>query len=437
MRFRRRRHRRIDYAQYQPGQWPLLGLVLRSEWDDVVELAGSCGVADGERPDVALHVFFRYALFRASIASPRAIRSWLRTTTIHVAYHFRKGTIARHEIPHDPVEIENDEGLSGPEREDDVPSAEEDLSARRAERVLLGLVDDLEPDRREVFRRYALQDQPIAAIAAELGIPEATAYNRLRLAREDLQAALRRAEKIEQRRTGKTRLGLFPLLLLLRFEPIERLHQAWKRAWSRERAWPRERARPRERAFPQLLRGLFRASLATGILVAVAAIPGGTAAPVAAHPASSSREITARAAPSSPRAPDPAPRQAMETATLVAPAALVPVEPTDALDPAAPVAETRQAISATLRARAAGDRPPATDTFQPPSREPSVGARSPTLAADRIATVAARAALENGSLREAWTRLRDLDTLFPQSPLPGAASDPQKKAAEADAAGGP
>lgn len=412
MRLRRRRHRRIDYAQYRSGQWPPLGLVLRSEWEDIVELAGSCGVADGERPDVALQVFFRYALFRASIASPRAIRSWLRTTAIHVAYHFRKGTIARHEIPRDPVELENDERLSGPEREDAVPSAEEDLSARQAERALLRLVDDLEPDRREVFRRYALQDQPIPAVAAELGIPEATAYNRLRLAREDLQAALRRAEVIEQRRTGKGRLGLFPLLLLLRFEPIERLHRAFKRAW------------PRGRAFPRLLRGLLRAALATGVVAAVAAIPGGTG-PLPGDTAASLGDTAALpGGTTASLAVQPA-SPAHETAAGTMPSPTGTLEP-----PARTLADARQALSGALPAAAAGPRGQPRGTSPPPARDAPEGAHPAALAADRVAVAAARAALERGSTREAWTRLRDLDTLFAPTPLTGVASDLPKGSGE-------
>ena len=54
------------------------------------------------------------------------------------------------------------------------------------------LVAALEPDRRAVITEYAVKGGSIPRVAKKLRIPEATAYNRLRLAYADLEAAGRR-----------------------------------------------------------------------------------------------------------------------------------------------------------------------------------------------------------------------------------------------------
>lgn len=174
---------RIDYASYKRGRWPPVARVLRAEWDFVMEIAERSGVAHGERQDVALEVFLRYHLYRWSISSPLAIRAWLRSTALHVAADMKNRKTSRFEIPVDP------EGL---DPQDPAPSPEEALSAQEGHRALLGLVNALEPGRREVFKQYADEHRSMSLLSAELGIPQGTAYTRLRLAREALRAALGR-----------------------------------------------------------------------------------------------------------------------------------------------------------------------------------------------------------------------------------------------------
>lgn len=345
------------------GKWPPLAHVVRAEWDEVVRVAERCGVANGECPDVALEVFFRYALFRASISSPRAIPSWLRSTAVHVAYQFRTRAIARHETPRPPAELEN---------VGSVASAEEELSAFEGERELHELVDGLEADRREVFRRHALQDQPIHAIAVELGIPESTAYNRFHLARADLQAALRRAEKIEERRLGLRRFGLFSFLFFLRRETAER----WWLFWRGLRA--------RLRGTPLVLQGFVVLVIGAGVAT------GGGEGPTpmaGAQAAVSPREVAVQAVPPSSTPPPAEVESPVDTGML-------PGEWAGEV----PSREPRHVV------------------VRPPSSADS-GPRTGALTADRLATAAARAALSRGSTRDAWARLRDDIPLSPISPL--------------------
>jgi DNA-directed RNA polymerase specialized sigma24 family protein len=57
------------------------------------------------------------------------------------------------------------------------------------------LLDKLEPQRRAVIVAYTLEGISMSEVAASFNIPVNTAWNRLRLAREDLREAWERYEK--------------------------------------------------------------------------------------------------------------------------------------------------------------------------------------------------------------------------------------------------
>lgn len=59
--------------------------------------------------------------------------------------------------------------------------------------LLATLLARLEPRRRAVVMAYELEGVAMVDVAAAQGIPLNTAWNRLRLGREDLRAAARRA----------------------------------------------------------------------------------------------------------------------------------------------------------------------------------------------------------------------------------------------------
>jgi RNA polymerase sigma-70 factor (ECF subfamily) len=58
--------------------------------------------------------------------------------------------------------------------------------------MVIRVLDKLDLDRRAVLVMHDLEGQTVPEIAAALGVPVATAYSRLRLAREDVAAALKR-----------------------------------------------------------------------------------------------------------------------------------------------------------------------------------------------------------------------------------------------------
>lgn len=81
------------------------------------------------------------------------------------------------------------------------PEGPHDRAARReAARVVDGVLDALDDDRRAVFVLAELEQMTAPEIAVAIGIPVNTVYSRLRLAREDFAAAAARHRAREQRR---------------------------------------------------------------------------------------------------------------------------------------------------------------------------------------------------------------------------------------------
>lgn len=369
-----------------------MATVLEHEWDMVMEIAERCGVAHGERQDVALEVFLRYDQYRWAIASPMAIRSWLRTTAVHVSADIRNRKTARYEIPADP---------DGLEPENLVPSPEEQMSALEGHRELVKLIDALEPGRREVFRRYADQHHSMSLLSSELRIPQGTAYNRLRLAREELRAALARgstggrtpdvARGSTGGRTpdvagpkGKTRrsFGVLSFALLIRLDFLVRVGRFLGEVWE----WLATRG-----GHGRTLREVWApVQIAAPVFVLGAAALG---PPVTSPPAG-------------------------ENAVFVVSGA----DPGDfsRISGAAPGGvEERQTVSP-------GRGLSTTEGLSGPQRASTKQNVSKTQRAFSSQDVAARAAHMRLSLRTAHARLAAFSSRFPQRPLPAAATEPGK-----------
>ncbi len=115
-----------------------------------------------------------------------SVRTWLFGITLKVAKDHRR-TFHRKEAP-----------LAGSSMEDlDMllaPGHNPDEAARTAEaaRILNGLLDEMEDEKRAVFILAELEETPVPEIAEALGINLNTAYSRLRLARKDFEQALAR-----------------------------------------------------------------------------------------------------------------------------------------------------------------------------------------------------------------------------------------------------
>ena len=129
--------------------------------------------------DVFVVVFRNLAVYDAR----RPIRPWLFGIAFRVASDYRRSARHRREV-------------TGTTREPvcPAPRADEVMLRRERQRLVASALEALELDRRAVFVMHDIDGHVMPEIAAALGVPLNTAYSRLRLARADFAAAVRRVQ---------------------------------------------------------------------------------------------------------------------------------------------------------------------------------------------------------------------------------------------------
>lgn len=155
--------------------------VFEREFDYVWTALRRLGVRASELEDVAQDVFVQVHRRFRDYDPSRPIRPWLFAFAVRCASDWRR--LARHRIE-----------VLGLRREPPAttPGADEVLAqAEDVELVMHGLAS-VEIERRAVFILYEFDECPMKEIARSLGIPLFTGYSRLRVAREEFTAAVRR-----------------------------------------------------------------------------------------------------------------------------------------------------------------------------------------------------------------------------------------------------
>jgi RNA polymerase sigma-70 factor, ECF subfamily len=141
------------------------------------------GVQDRDLEDLCHDVFVVVFRNLAVYDTRRPIRPWLFGIAFRVASDYRRSARQRREIPGTTRE------LTCP-----APPADEVMLRRERQRLVARALDGLELDRRAVFVMHDIDGHVMPDIAAALGIPLNTAYSRLRLARVDFAAAIKRVQ---------------------------------------------------------------------------------------------------------------------------------------------------------------------------------------------------------------------------------------------------
>lgn len=144
---------------------------------------GRLGVRDADRDDLVSEVFVRVHRELERYDASRPIRPWLFAFAARVASDHRRLARHRREVLGEGPEAAS--AAAGPDR------ALESMEARRIVERALG---ELDLDKRAVFVLHDLDETPVPEIARALGIAEGTAYSRLRAARAEFTAAVRRAQ---------------------------------------------------------------------------------------------------------------------------------------------------------------------------------------------------------------------------------------------------
>ncbi len=145
------------------------------------------GVRANELEDLTHEVFLQVFRHLDAYDPRRPPRPWLFAFALRVASEARRRVRRRPELATDLSEAPG----SGPTPIDELLAAERRQLARRA-------LEELELNRRAVFILHELDGYAITEIARSLGIPLATAYSRLRLAREDFALITRRLRSRER-----------------------------------------------------------------------------------------------------------------------------------------------------------------------------------------------------------------------------------------------
>ncbi len=138
------------------------------------------GVPDADREDVAHDVFLHVFRHWPDYDPTRPLRSWLFVFAARAASDHRRRARHRYEVLGDV-----DESVA-------TTSGAEPIRAREQQALLQEALQSVDEERRPVLLLHELEGLAIPEVARALGIPLNTAYSRLRVAREELSAAVRR-----------------------------------------------------------------------------------------------------------------------------------------------------------------------------------------------------------------------------------------------------
>lgn len=160
---------------------PAFSAMYRAEVAWVATTLRRLGVPAGDLQDAAQKVFTEVWKQRASYQRERPIRPWLFAFAYRVVGDHQRGAWRRRAV-FEEVDVASEAGAG----------AEERLDAARNRQLVLDALGALELERRAAFVMMDIDGVSAPDAAAALGIPLGTAYSRLRLARVDFSAAVKR-----------------------------------------------------------------------------------------------------------------------------------------------------------------------------------------------------------------------------------------------------
>jgi len=162
---------------------PELADIFRSEFSYIWNTLARLGIRSADLEDVAHDVFCQLHRQLSAYDPTRPLRPWLFGFAFRVASDYRRR--ARNRLELSGLDVER--AAKDPAADDQLISAEERWLIESALR-------SVPLERRAILMLHEIDGESIPTIAAALDIPLNTAYSRLRLARADLAAAVRKLE---------------------------------------------------------------------------------------------------------------------------------------------------------------------------------------------------------------------------------------------------
>jgi len=160
---------------------PDLGAIFDEHFQYVWATLRRLGVREADREDLVHEVFLKVHSRIADYDTSRPIRPWLFGFAYRVAADHHR--LARHRV--EVLGVHADAQAA-------VAPADEGVAASEERTLLLDALQTIDLDRRAVLVMHDVDEVPIPEIAHQLDVPLNTAYSRLRLARQQLAAAVTR-----------------------------------------------------------------------------------------------------------------------------------------------------------------------------------------------------------------------------------------------------
>jgi RNA polymerase sigma-70 factor (ECF subfamily) len=156
-------------------------VIFAGEFDYVWHSLRRLGVRPADLEDLTHDVFFAVYQRRSDYETSRPLRPWLFGFAFRIASRYRSRSQFRLE------QVGETHAFEASTR-----SAYEEASLREQVDLAARAIDGLELGRRAVFLLHEVDEFAMPEVAVALEIPLNTAYSRLRLARADLAAAVKR-----------------------------------------------------------------------------------------------------------------------------------------------------------------------------------------------------------------------------------------------------
>ncbi|HEY5959560.1 MAG TPA: sigma-70 family RNA polymerase sigma factor [Polyangiaceae bacterium] len=143
------------------------------------------GVAEDEIDDVVQEIFLVIHTRLRTLDQPSSLRSWIYGIARRTTSTYRRAKRAKL-LSHEMLVSEPDFPYPQPPSPLELAEQSDDV------RLLWMLLEQIDPEKREVFVLAELDEMTVPDIASAIEIPVNTAYSRLRAARQALEEALAR-----------------------------------------------------------------------------------------------------------------------------------------------------------------------------------------------------------------------------------------------------